>query len=344
MRRKAAMFSDLSAIIDKSHRNGEKSVDSLQLTSKMLVMNPDCYSWWNYRREILLHLYGNEADLGLALEAPASEQDKIPFNKGADVRDQELKLTVDAIMKNPKCYAAWSHRQWVVLRFECDYQHEIKLCGDMLNMDQRNFHCWNYRRFIVDTGNLSLTNELEFCTEKIEQNFSNYSAFHHRSVYLRILHDKKPLEKMLPILKVEFSIVENATFTDPYDQSVWWYHRFLVDTFLSCGRPTLTSASTDDGGDTNPNPNPNLKDDDGGDTKEGTVIAVLEEQIALFKSLAEFEPTCKWPLDAVLHLSTMVRVWKDGIHSAVSGGERALLEQLEQMDPLRTQRYRAMLA
>ena len=331
MRRKAAMFSDLSAIIDKSHRKGEKGVDSLQLTSKMLVMNPDCYSWWNYRREILLHLYGNEADLGLALEAPASEQGKIPFSKGADVRDQELKLTVDAIMKNPKCYAAWSHRQWVVLRFECDYQHEIKLCGDMLNMDQRNFHCWNYRRFIVDTGKLSLTNELEFCTEKIEQNFSNYSAFHHRSVYFRILHDKKPLAKMMPILKVEFSIVENATFTDPYDQSVWWYHRFLVDTFLACGTPALL---------------PSAPTDDGGVTKEGTAIALLEEQIALFKSLAEFEPTCKWPLDAVLHLSTMVRVWqeKDGVHSTVSAGERMLLEQLEQMDPLRTQRYRAMMA
>ena len=71
LRRKAAMFSQLCSVIDKSRTSGDKSEKSLQLTSKMLKMNPDCYSWWNYRREILIDLYEGEGEgsLGLLREA-----------------------------------------------------------------------------------------------------------------------------------------------------------------------------------------------------------------------------------------------------------------------------------
>jgi geranylgeranyl transferase type-2 subunit alpha len=325
LRRKAAMFADLSVVIDKGRKSGDKSEKALELTSKMLAMNPDCYTWWNYRREILINLYGGCEDvegstsLGLGMEAAASEDLKIPASRGAVVRNKELQLTVDGITKNPKSYPAWSHRQWILLRFECDYDHEIKLCNDMLDADQRNFHCWNYRRFVIETSGRSLTTELEYCTQKIEQNFSNYSAFHHRSVYFKRLHDDESFQKLLPTYKVEFSIVENATFTDPYDQSAWWYHRFLIK-FLECGRPSLNE-----------------------DDKE-PILALLNDQIELFKPLIEFEPSCKWTIDAVLHLSIMVRAWEDGANSGISEEEKSLVAQLQQLDPLRTQRYRAMFA
>ncbi len=327
LRRKASMFSDLSALIDKGRKAGDKSEKALELTYKMLVMNPDCYTWWNYRREILLHLHGSKEDkedtnsLGLTMEA--SEDLKIPASRGSELRDKELQLTVDAIMKNPKSYPAWSHRQWILLRFECDYDYEIKLCNDMLDADQRNFHCWNYRRFVIKASERSVTSELEYCTEKIEQNFSNYSAFHHRSVYFKRLHDGESFQKLLPSFRVEFSIVENATFTDPYDQSAWWYHRFLVK-FLECGRPGLN------------------KEDD-----REPIVSLLNNQIELFKTLIEYEPLCKWTIDAVLHLTIMVRAWEEGIagtSSDVSEEEKALVAQLQQLDPLRTQRYRTILA
>ena len=314
MVKKAGMFQELSTIIAKSRDKGDRSEKALELTSKMLSMNPDCYSWWNYRREILLDLYGGAEELGLTMEAPSGEEAKVKTSrdesKAAAVRDTELQLTVEGIMKNPKSYPAWSHRQWIIQRFECDYGHEMKLCSEMLNLDQRNFHCWNYRRWVSDISKRSFSKELEYCYEKIEQNFSNYSAFHHRSVYFRDLHKEKSFREIIPLLKVEFAIVENATFTDPYDQSAWWYHRFLVK---------------------------HLERQEGVSEEDGSAAkGVLAEQRELYHSLAEHEPGCKWTLDALLHILSMQERWGEGQEVEV---RESLLAKLREVDPLRIGRF-----
>jgi hypothetical protein len=66
--------------------------------------------------------------------------------------------------------------------------------------------------------------ELEFTKKKIEENFSNYSAFHQRSALLK-LAGRGVIEE----LANELSTVENAVFTEPDDQSAWWYHQFLLN-------------------------------------------------------------------------------------------------------------------
>ena len=314
MAKKAKMFQELSLIIAKSRIKGDRSQKALDLTSKMLSMNPDCYSWWNYRREILLDMYGGADQLGLMMEAPSSEEAKVRTpgkeSTAAAVRDTELQLTVDGIMKNPKSYPAWSHRQWIIQRFECDYEHEVKLCSEMLNLDQRNFHCWNYRRWVSDNSKRPLSTELEYCYEKIEQNFSNYSAFHHRSVYFRDLHGKKTCSALVPLLRVEFAIVENAAFTDPYDQSAWWYHRFLIN-----------HLERRDG----------MSEEDCSAAKE-----VLSEQRGLYHSLTEHEPECKWTLDALLHIMYMQERWGE---SQEMQAKESLLTKLREVDPLRAGRF-----
>jgi hypothetical protein len=108
-----------------------------------------------------------------------------------------------------------------------DLDKELKLCKEFLKEDQRNFHCWNYRRFIVTRGNISNENEILFSLEKIKENFSNYSAFHHRSIYIKSTYSND-LNSLKSILPREFSIIENAIFTEPDDQSAWWYHQFLL--------------------------------------------------------------------------------------------------------------------
>jgi hypothetical protein len=112
---------------------------------------------------------------------------------------------------------------WIAERFENDFDHELDLCSEFLKQDQRNFHCWNYRRSIHDLSGRSDLDEFAFSTDKIRENFSNYSAFHHRSKYLSALTD--PLDVTL---SAELQIVENAIFTEPDDQSAWWYHQFLL--------------------------------------------------------------------------------------------------------------------
>lgn len=74
-------------------KNGDKSDVALELTGKMLKINPDFYSVWNYRKEILVF---NNA----ALLAPA--EDKSQLIADNDLREKELKLSEDCITKSPK--------------------------------------------------------------------------------------------------------------------------------------------------------------------------------------------------------------------------------------------------
>ena len=95
-----------------------------------------------------------------------------------------------------------------------------------------------------------ITTEWNFTTSKIQDNFSNGSAFHYRSKLLPLVletrlsssssdddcsssNDKiSPSDRyiaMLSLARDEWeSILLNAVFTEPDDQTPWWYHRFLI--------------------------------------------------------------------------------------------------------------------
>jgi len=73
---------------------------------------------------------------------------------------------------------------------------------------------------MLNSTSSSPEQELQFTTEKIVSNFSNYSSWHLRSTLLPQLSQD--------YLSDELQLVKNAAFTDPNDQSVWLYHRWLL--------------------------------------------------------------------------------------------------------------------
>lgn len=106
---------------------------------------------------------------------------------------------------------------------------------------------------MVHKSKTSLENELNFSTSKISRNFSNYSSWHYRSELLpRIypsssasnrLDDQRLAEGVFTFLYSpwyrpvhflcffsvsECNLIQNAIFTDPSDQSAWFYQRWLL--------------------------------------------------------------------------------------------------------------------
>jgi geranylgeranyl transferase type-2 subunit alpha len=61
--------------------------------------------------------------------------------------------------------------------------------------------------------------EWNFTTTKINANFSNGSAFHYRS---KLLHYR------LVDVEPELELIHNAIFTEPDDQTAWWYLEYLL--------------------------------------------------------------------------------------------------------------------
>lgn len=173
MQKKIAMFTKLSSKILSLRKAKVCSPTALMLTEQMLVRNPDWYTGWNYRREILLSTFAAAAAGGGGTTAEAAQC------------ALELELTQKALKTgNPKSYGAWHHRKWVFCRGFTDVAKELALCKLFLSFDERNFHCWNYRSFLVATADVAVEHEIAFSMAKVNDNFSNYSAWHWRSKYL----------------------------------------------------------------------------------------------------------------------------------------------------------------
>lgn len=201
-----------SKIFSKREKD-EHDEEGLQLTGLILEHNPDFYTLWNYRREILLDM------------KPSKTAEEIKT-----LSTTEMSLTQHCLQKNPKSYSAWHHRFWAMeFNPDADWKRELKLCSYFQSQDERNFHSWDYRRRVAKKCNISPLEELNYSTELIDTNFSNYSAWHYRSTLLPIVHPGPTKESLSEaVLLKELNTVQNAAFTDPDDQSVWFYHRWLL--------------------------------------------------------------------------------------------------------------------
>uniref|UniRef100_W5K0A0 Geranylgeranyl transferase type-2 subunit alpha n=1 Tax=Astyanax mexicanus TaxID=7994 RepID=W5K0A0_ASTMX len=235
--KKLKVYLTVRDAIFSKRSNGELDEEALQFTQQLLCSNPDFATLWNYRREILLHL------------ETVKEEDEIQ-----KLYEAELFFIETCLKMNPKSYGSWHHRGWVSSRLpRPDWTRELSLCDRCLSLDDRNFHCWDYRRLVVKASGVPVDQELQFTDRLIGSNFSNYSSWHYRSTLLPLLHPEPGSEPASPCRKQnnthtsptaspqthshrvceeqllkEYELVQNAFFTDPNDQSAWFYYRWLL--------------------------------------------------------------------------------------------------------------------
>lgn len=194
----------------------------------------------------------------------------------------ELGFTVPLLMEFPKCYWIWKYRSWLlqqaIERLEPAvarriWEEELGLDTKMLSKDRRNFHAWGYRRNVVKqlesktlNGKSMVESEFEFTTKMIRVDLSNFSAWHNRSKLIPRLLDERGADalarrnffdegKTKHLLEAltqanissELALIREALNVGPEDQSLWYYHQFLIlDLIEHVGRPTITTDLTDE--------------------------------------------------------------------------------------------------
>lgn len=224
-------FRTLLDEIFQFRRSGLYTDDKLKLVEKAVEIVPDMTTLWNYRREILKHLLKTDCS-------------QIVSNT---LFDNELQLTARCLVKSPKSYSVWHHRMWILKHHENPlWESENEFCISTLKQDERNFHCWDYKRFVVSHGKMPLESELAYTENEIGTNMSNYSAWHYRSellsrsdpFYRAVLPISPPPTTLdskaicLPVRpclsKAELELLHNAVYTDPSDQSPWFYYWWIL--------------------------------------------------------------------------------------------------------------------
>ncbi|UNI19742.1 Protein geranylgeranyltransferase type II [Purpureocillium takamizusanense] len=158
----------------------------------------------------------------------------------------ELSFTVPLLVEFPKCYWIWKYRLWILAQAivklpvgpaRAIWQDELGLVTKMLDKDGRNFHAWGYRRHVVAqlespilAGNCMVESEFEYTTKMISRDLSNFSAWHNRSQLIpRLLNERGADDEARRIfLETELDLVNEGLNVGPEDQSLWYYHEFLV--------------------------------------------------------------------------------------------------------------------
>lgn len=165
---------------DAIRRRREKVYDatSMAVTARLLEINPEVLTAWNFRREAIV-LAGDETRRGpRRVSSEHRTNDRERTDSFAPTLADELALTERCLRKNPKSYPAWHHRKWCVarrvygLKTETDAETEshlhatgfadergfpvasllateLAMAQTLLDLDDRNFHGWGYRRFVT---------------------------------------------------------------------------------------------------------------------------------------------------------------------------------------------------
>jgi geranylgeranyl transferase type-2 subunit alpha len=266
--------------------------------------------------------------------------------------ERDLNFLVPLLRKWPKCYWIWNYRVWLLqeatLRLDPSvarrlWEADLGLVAMMLVKDNRNFHGWRYRRILVAQlesealkGTSMVESEFEYTTKMIKANLSNFSAWHNRSKLIPQLLDERKADdaarrKFLDDGKshakanqlsakviIEFDIMTNALWVDPTDQSLWFYHQFLMTTLID---PTAHKVMV-----------PNFTQEDR--------IEYVERQLANLIELLDGAEDCKWIYNALIDSTTSLWRMKGNLPpQEVKENLRTWLAELRKLDPIRHGRW-----
>jgi geranylgeranyl transferase type-2 subunit alpha len=124
----------------------------LDLTKQLLAVNPELYTIWNYRRNILVNgIFPNRRAYATLTEILDYSQ---PLSRTPseihDLLSADLSQTIIALRQYPKVYWIWNHRRWCLEHVPDDpdevrdgwrnanWAKELYFVEKMLDADSRN--------------------------------------------------------------------------------------------------------------------------------------------------------------------------------------------------------------
>lgn len=250
----------------------------------------------------------------------------------------DLKFLIPLLQEFPKCYWLWNYRRWLLEQAEVVlareqavqiWQKELGLVSMMLSKDGRNFHGWGYRKYVIAelerlTGSSMVEDEFAYTEKMIKAALQNFSALHYRSKLIPRLLDERKADGQArrKMLEDEFNLMQEALI-DPYNQSPWFYHQFLMSTLAA--HVLRESAIVLD-----------LTDTDR--------IGYYEQEIERIREILEDFDGCKWVYEALLRYSVELAALNGGLEQASTAQFRDWLSRLRRLDPFRSGRWNDLQA
>lgn len=215
----------------------------------------------------------------------------------------QVSLLLNADERN---FHAWTYRRFLAALQGLTPDAELTYSKTKIDQNFSNYSAWHYRTSLLpkvydpnrDEDSASLTvllSQLAHISTAVQAEGEDTAATHceattaavtastSAAVQGKFAAPSDPSHIPLEVLDEEFELVRQAFFTEPNDQSGWFYHRWLLG--------AVTGKLKGDGGD---------------EGLRERVTAVLDREAGICSELLEIEPGCKWALLARAQvLSTM---------------------------------------
>lgn len=249
--------------------------------------------------------------------------------------NEDLMFLLPLLKQFPKCYWIWNHRAWLLATISKhlpvsnaleQWQKELGLVAKMLALDSRNFHGWGYRREVVTnlealSGQSMAEQEFAYATKMIQANLSNFSAWHARSQLIpRLLSERKSSSAdRKKLFDEEFDLITRALYTDPYDQSLWFYHQYLMSTLDPSNQnsPSILEPCTN-----------------------AERLEYLEQELDSVMEMLDGAEDCKYIYQALLEYATRYLEIEPGNKKVTTKEMKEWLNELRKIDPLREGRWK----
>ena len=188
----------------------------------LLKRFPKCYWIWNHRQWLL---------------SQASKY--LPHTEAQETWRAELDLVGKLLARDERNFHGWRLRRVVLaelIKLQESSHEAVRQAEGRIDAPQldRGSEQPDGKFYPPSNTPLSLMeSEFEYTTTLLHRNLSNFSAYHHRTIVipLLLLHSKADNTARRTLFDGELNFIKDALI-DPYDQSIWYYHRYLMDVLL----------------------------------------------------------------------------------------------------------------
>ncbi|XP_073242726.1 protein prenyltransferase alpha subunit repeat-containing protein 1-like [Porites lutea] len=189
--------------------------ESVQLSRAVLLVNAECYTAWNARKEMITSGVLNLVD--------------------------DWKFSGVVLSKHPRSAETFSHRKWTIVQLEKHkgqgefiqsyLRTELAITLRAAECYADNYTAWSHRAWLVDRfmydKKKKLFCELQGIRAWAESHISDNCCFHHRQLLLRHLKNVCSKGEVVHLLLSEVEFITDLILTFPGHEVLWYHRRFV---------------------------------------------------------------------------------------------------------------------
>lgn len=189
--------------------------ETVQLSRAVLLVNAECYTVWNIRKELI--------------------------SAGVLSLEDDIKCSALVLSKHPRSAETFAHRRWTIeqlekLKGQDEFVHrclrgELAISLRAAESYADNYTAWSHRSWLVERfmkdRKKRLFCELQVMRKWTERHISDNCGFHHRQVLLKYLKNVCSHSEVLHLLLSELEFTSDLILTFPGHEVIWYHRRFV---------------------------------------------------------------------------------------------------------------------